>query len=441
MRTMATFQNYYQPNYHLAAHSHFASHNNFDPHSNAEPRAMIYSPLQSNLEHMHIVPPTWIRNDFTSSLEHSDQRVCHLSPKFFNHNAGLGSSNVADSAISYQPQNGDYLAPSVRLLSDDGCDVSLQQGHGFRPYPPSQDVSFCPEQFSTPYYARGHVANRESSLSSVTVHTPDYSTLDMTSSGFMPLFHGSTCPPCPPSELQAHHNEPDLRESTVASASLWLSFLSQTPAKLSPANLSSSSSAVVNSSKACLSAIEPGRGLRLASKTTVNLLSDDLHQHLSESSLLHKNAAAHGLSTTFDVSTASRKDRSKNILKRKAKRALCNFSNCTRTAQTGGLCRPHGGGSRCKSPNCGKYAQKGGYCSGHGGGRRCQVVGCPKGAQAGGRCVYHGGGKRCKESACTKLSQKEGYCSRHFRNSVTKNRVDASLIGRSPSPTVSASSS
>jgi hypothetical protein len=92
---------------------------------------------------------------------------------------------------------------------------------------------------------------------------------------------------------------------------------------------------------------------------------------------------------------------------------MCRHSGCTKTAQTGGFCRPHGGGSRCKHTGCTKCAQKGGYCTRHGGGVRCGVKDCPKGAQVGGFCVAHGGGRRCKYSGCTKAAQKGSYCVTH----------------------------
>jgi hypothetical protein len=92
---------------------------------------------------------------------------------------------------------------------------------------------------------------------------------------------------------------------------------------------------------------------------------------------------------------------------------ICRYRGCTKTAQTGGFCRPHGGGSRCKHPGCTKCAQKGGFCTRHGGGVRCGVKDCPKGAQVGGFCVAHGGGRRCKYSGCTKAAQKGSYCVTH----------------------------
>mmetsp|Transcript_1659 Transcript_1659/g.2237 ORF Transcript_1659/g.2237 Transcript_1659/m.2237 type:complete len:451 (-) Transcript_1659:8-1360(-) len=92
---------------------------------------------------------------------------------------------------------------------------------------------------------------------------------------------------------------------------------------------------------------------------------------------------------------------------------ICRSEGCTKTAQTGGYCRPHGGGSRCKYPGCTKCAQKGGFCTRHGGGVRCGVKGCPKGAQVGGFCVAHGGGRRCQQPNCKKSAQKGPFCVSH----------------------------
>ena len=108
----------------------------------------------------------------------------------------------------------------------------------------------------------------------------------------------------------------------------------------------------------------------------------------------------------------------KNLSMKKRKRCaaggrLCKYPKCSKSAQTGGYCRPHGGGSRCKHEDCNKCAQKGGYCTRHGGGVRCGVADCPKGAQIGGFCVAHGGGRRCKSAGCTKSAQKGQYCVTH----------------------------
>ena len=109
--------------------------------------------------------------------------------------------------------------------------------------------------------------------------------------------------------------------------------------------------------------------------------------------------------------------------KPKRRGSYCLHPGCPKSAQTGGLCRSHGGGSRCKHPECNKCAHKGGFCTRHGGGRRCSIKGCPKGAQAGGKCVAHGGGRRCKELNCTKLSQKGGLCARHGTEMEERNLI------------------
>ena len=110
-------------------------------------------------------------------------------------------------------------------------------------------------------------------------------------------------------------------------------------------------------------------------------------------------------------------------------RPLCMTRGCTRKAQAGGNCRPHGGGSRCKVLDCNKFAQGGGLCKSHGGGKRCEVKGCSKGAQAGGKCGRHGGGRRCRSADCSKLSQKGGYCTRHYRESMAVKGDVPHLIG------------
>ena len=115
--------------------------------------------------------------------------------------------------------------------------------------------------------------------------------------------------------------------------------------------------------------------------------------------------------------------------KPKRKGSLCLYPGCPKSAQTGGLCRSHGGGSRCKQPDCNKCAHKGGLCTRHGGGRRCNVKNCPKGAQAGGKCVAHGGGRRCKRPDCNKLSQKGGFCAKHGAAEKTASPPAASEKG------------
>ena len=121
-------------------------------------------------------------------------------------------------------------------------------------------------------------------------------------------------------------------------------------------------------------------------------------------------------------------------------RGMCKEENCSKWAQGGGFCIPHGGGricehegctksavnrtrhcgvhgERCKEEGCSKVAHAEGYCVPHGGGRRCQHEGCSKSAVAGGtqHCRPHGGGKRCQHEACSKASVEGGtqHCIAH----------------------------
>ncbi|KAG6587216.1 WRKY transcription factor 19 [Phytophthora cinnamomi] len=88
---------------------------------------------------------------------------------------------------------------------------------------------------------------------------------------------------------------------------------------------------------------------------------------------------------------------------------------CGKFAQTRGLCKAHGGGSRCRDPSCQKLAQSRGLCIAHGGGRRCAFDGCSKLAQSKGFCISHGGGRRCHVTNCVKFAQVRGHCKSHSK--------------------------
>ena len=68
----------------------------------------------------------------------------------------------------------------------------------------------------------------------------------------------------------------------------------------------------------------------------------------------------------------------------------CSFlGGCYNRAQSGGLCKAHGGGARCVIDGCTRSSQGNGKCRSHGGGKRCKVEGCVKGCQRGGYCYFH----------------------------------------------------
>lgn len=101
--------------------------------------------------------------------------------------------------------------------------------------------------------------------------------------------------------------------------------------------------------------------------------------------------------------------------RRKANRARCGIFECTKFAQTQGLCKAHGGGSRCRESGCQKLAQSKGLCIAHGGGRRCAFDGCQKLAQSKGCCISHGGGRRCHVPDCDKFAQVRSHCKLHSK--------------------------
>ncbi|CCI44904.1 unnamed protein product [Albugo candida] len=96
-------------------------------------------------------------------------------------------------------------------------------------------------------------------------------------------------------------------------------------------------------------------------------------------------------------------------------RARCCKVPCEKFAQSKGLCKAHGGGSRCRHEACGKLAQTRGLCIAHGGGRRCRSTGCTKLAQSKGFCIAHGGGRKCIVLDCNKFTQVKGRCKLHYK--------------------------
>lgn len=74
-----------------------------------------------------------------------------------------------------------------------------------------------------------------------------------------------------------------------------------------------------------------------------------------------------------------------------------------------------GGGIRCRGLDCTKLAQSRGLCVAHGGGRRCAFEGCGKLAQYKVLCLSHGGGRRCCVPDCQKFVQIRGLCKAHLK--------------------------
>lgn len=74
-------------------------------------------------------------------------------------------------------------------------------------------------------------------------------------------------------------------------------------------------------------------------------------------------------------------------------------------------------GKPCQYQNgCQKRAQSGGLCKRHGGGKRCGIGGCNKSSQGSdGKCRKHGGGPKCIVHGCTKGIQKRGMCTPHYK--------------------------
>ncbi|POM76686.1 Hypothetical protein PHPALM_6048 [Phytophthora palmivora] len=106
---------------------------------------------------------------------------------------------------------------------------------------------------------------------------------------------------------------------------------------------------------------------------------------------------------------------------RARKRALCTHEDCTKIAQSQGLCVSHGG-KRCTHPGCIKSAQYQGLCTTHGGSRTCTYPGCAKTIRSAGRCFEHGGGKQCSQSDCTKQAQSNGL---HRTRLTSKRNADS----------------
>ena len=72
--------------------------------------------------------------------------------------------------------------------------------------------------------------------------------------------------------------------------------------------------------------------------------------------------------------------------RRRSARIFCKHIHCESQAQSGGLCKTHGGGRRCTYDGCGKSSQSMGRCRKHGGGKLCSFEGCTRGPQRGGLC-------------------------------------------------------
>ena len=91
----------------------------------------------------------------------------------------------------------------------------------------------------------------------------------------------------------------------------------------------------------------------------------------------------------------------------------CNVSECTSVARKSGLCARHGGRSLCHTKYCKKTAHRGGHCISHDGGRRCEIRDCLKSAKTRGLCFAHGGGRRCILPDCDKGARRGPYCRLH----------------------------
>ncbi|KAH9100890.1 hypothetical protein Ae201684P_007081 [Aphanomyces euteiches] len=99
---------------------------------------------------------------------------------------------------------------------------------------------------------------------------------------------------------------------------------------------------------------------------------------------------------------------------------VCIVPHCSNAAQTRGVCKGHGGGSRCKIENCGKSSQSRGLCRRHGGGKRCSEEGCVKGVQRGRKCAAHGGVQPCSVEGCQRPLRGAGFCEIHRKDLVCK---------------------
>lgn len=76
-------------------------------------------------------------------------------------------------------------------------------------------------------------------------------------------------------------------------------------------------------------------------------------------------------------------------------------------------------GKPCSFPGgCYNRAQSGGLCKSHGGGARCTVTGCNRSSQGHGKCRTHGGGRKCSFKGCSKGTQRNGYCFLHRNEAV-----------------------
>lgn len=96
----------------------------------------------------------------------------------------------------------------------------------------------------------------------------------------------------------------------------------------------------------------------------------------------------------LDQSESPKKRRPCNTFINKEGRVIrgkpCSFpAGCYNRAQSGGLCKAHGGGARCNVDGCNRSSQGRGKCRTHGGGKRCSFKGCEKGTQRKGYCFFH----------------------------------------------------
>ena len=109
-------------------------------------------------------------------------------------------------------------------------------------------------------------------------------------------------------------------------------------------------------------------------------------------------------------------DQAEMKVKKVYKKKECEREGCKSIAQSRGLCKKHGGGTRCSEPDCEKAAERGGWCSGHGANALtrmpCQIEGCCKIAQKGVYCKEHAG-DYCSVEGCGTLAVRYGLCTAH----------------------------
>lgn len=107
---------------------------------------------------------------------------------------------------------------------------------------------------------------------------------------------------------------------------------------------------------------------------------------------------------------------------KKQYRKICSAEGCTKIAQKGGACIPHGVNTQrkiCIIENCTSIAQRGGLCHRHGGKKRiirCKSCGCTNRSVKGEVCQRHGARvkvKYCTIEGCANHRVKGGVCKRH----------------------------